>query len=103
MPAYVGKIAANETLDATAYFDGPWRSLSRITVPAEQPRTFTADSTEFALFVMNGSGHYLFGGATEPISPGSAVTVGLGSEITVHAGEGAAVELFVTTLSVSTD
>lgn len=100
MPTFVGKIEIGQTLDATDYFDGPWKSFARIAVQPGATHTFTGDTAEFAIFVMSGSGNYVFSGVSTEVTPGSAITVGLGSEITVSADAGNTLELFVTTLSV---
>ncbi|WP_280401415.1 hypothetical protein [Nocardia carnea] len=100
MPSYVGHIGKGESLDATKYFEGPWEKFERIELLPDQSRRFTADRLEFSVFVMSGSGTYLFDGRTYELSEGHAVTVGHGSEILVTASSKASLELFVTTLRV---
>lgn len=100
MSGYVGKIEKGAELDATQYFDGPWKSFRRIELSPGQQERFTADTVEHSVFVMSGHGSYLFGGTDHELTPGHAVTVGYGSEILVTAHDTEALELFVTALSV---
>lgn len=100
MSGYVGKIEKGAELDATQYFDGPWKSFRRIELAPDQHERFTADTVEHSVFVMSGHGTYLFGGQDHPLTPGHAVTVGYGSEILVTASTTEPLELFVTALSV---
>lgn len=102
MAAYVGTIQRGQTLDATAYFDGPWKEFSRIELQRGTPLRLTADTVEYSLFVMHGDGVYQFDGKRQSLTPGAAVTVGHGAEILITSGD-EPLELFITSLSVEAD
>ncbi|GAB5897695.1 hypothetical protein [Mycolicibacterium mageritense] len=102
MPTYVGKLERNQTLNATTYFAGPWQQFERTVIPIEGSRRLTADVVEHAVFVMSGTGSYQFNGARNPLTPGSAITVGYGAEVLICADQEAPIELFITSLAVST-
>lgn len=100
MPTFVGKIGKNQSLNATQYFDGPWKEFLRQELEPNTSLRLTAAAVEYAVFVMNGAGQYQFDGRLQPLSPGSAVTVGHGAEILITAGDDP-LELFITSLTVA--
>lgn len=99
MAGYVGRLEAGDVLAAAAFFEGPWRSFSRRTVEPGHTETFDAADAEYAIFVMSGDGRARVGATTQPLTPGSALTVGYRATLAVTAAD-SPLELFVTTLNV---
>jgi hypothetical protein len=85
-------------IDARVYLTGP---LGRIRLPQLQPgqrETLVADTQEHTLFTVQGSGNAVTGSATVPLRHGVALTLPLGSSVTVEAG-GDGLELFIASLA----
>jgi mannose-6-phosphate isomerase-like protein (cupin superfamily) len=84
-------------IDAGDFLSGP---LGRIRLPQLQPgqqETLVAEDQEHTLFTVRGNGKAVSGSATVPLRPGVALTLPLGSKVTVEAGsEG--LELFIASL-----
>jgi mannose-6-phosphate isomerase-like protein (cupin superfamily) len=93
-------LAVGQTLDAKEYFEGPWRSFSRVLVDAGTETNFDATDCEYSIFVMSGEGTLELGSTQQKLTTGSAVTVGYRATIRVRAESD--LELFVTTLDVDT-
>ncbi len=99
MAGYVGRLEPGQTLQAGDHFKGPWRSFSRTTIEAGQEQTFNASDAEFSIFVMSGHGQSVIGSQAQPVSPGSALTVGYRAQLTLRADD-SPVEVFVTIVDI---
>ncbi|WP_409495961.1 hypothetical protein [Amycolatopsis sp. cmx-11-12] len=85
-------------IDAGNFLSGP---LGRIRLPQLQPgqqETLIAEDQEHTLFTVRGDGHAISGSATVPLRSGVALTLPLGSKVTVEAG-GEGLELFIASLA----
>jgi hypothetical protein len=85
-------------IDARAFLTGP---LGRIRLPRLEPgqrETLVADTQEHALFTVSGTGNALTGSSTVPLRHGVALTLPLGSSVTVEAGLDG-LELFIASLA----
>lgn len=100
MTGYVGKLEPGETLQAGPYFEGPWRDFSRVPILEGQTQEFIAADVEYSIFVIEGRGVATVGAQTHTLTPGSALTVGYGAQLSLAAGTGG-LDLFVTTVKVS--
>lgn len=80
--ARVHNLAAEGSLDTSAFFTGPLRRVSQRTLPADATTTLRADGVEHAVFVLTGDGK---AGEVE-LRPGVAVTLPLGTEVEIAAG-----------------
>ncbi|MFI5782801.1 hypothetical protein [Nocardia sp. NPDC051570] len=88
--------AVRET-DARNHLTGP---LGRIRLPRLQPgerETLVADTQEHTLFTVQGTGTAVTGSATVPLHHGVALTLPLGSSVTVEAGTDG-LEVFIASL-----
>lgn len=84
-------------VDARTVLTGP---LGRVRLTQLQPgqrETLVADTQEHALFTMQGSGSAVTGTATVPLQHGLALTLPLGSSVTIEAGV-KGLELFIASL-----
>lgn len=85
-------------IDARTFLSGP---LGRIRLPQLRPgqrETLVADAQEHTLFTVQGTGNAVTGSATVPLQHGVALTLPLGSSVTIEAGaEG--LELFIASLA----
>lgn len=85
-------------IDARIFLSGP---LGRIRLPQLRPgqrETLVADTQEHTLFTVQGTGNAMTGSATVPLRHGVALTLPLGSSVTIEAGiEG--LELFIASLA----
>ncbi|MGH3697354.1 MAG: hypothetical protein ACRDRX_25780 [Pseudonocardiaceae bacterium] len=85
-------------IDARNFLTGP---LGRIRLPQLLPgqrETLVADTHEHTLFTVQGTGSAVTGSATVPLQHGVALTLPLGSSVTIEAGvEG--LELFIASLA----
>lgn len=85
-------------IDARVFLSGP---LGRIRLPRMEPGqrdTLVADTYEHALFTVEGTGSAVTGSTTVPLRHGVALTLPLGSSVTVEAGtEG--LEVFIASLA----
>ena len=100
MAGYVGHLAAGEQLKTGEYFKGPWRSFERVVIQPAGGRDFNALDSEYAVYVMSGTGEASVAGKARAATPGSSFTVGYGARLQVTAGD-EPIELFVTALDVS--
>lgn len=85
-------------IDARVFLSGP---LGRIRLPRLEPgqrETLVADTQEHTLFVVQGNGTAVTGSATVPLRHGVALTLPLGSGVTVEAGD-EGLELFIASLA----
>ena len=85
-------------IDARVFLSGP---LGRVRLPRLEPgerETLTADTQEHTLFTVAGTGNAVTGSANVPLRHGVALTLPLGSSVTVEAGE-AGLELFIASLA----
>ncbi|MBW4722182.1 hypothetical protein [Saccharothrix obliqua] len=85
-------------IDAGDFLSGP---LGRIRLPHLQPgqrEALVAQGQEHTLFVVRGNGNAVSGSVTVALRPGVALTLPLGSEVTVEAG-GEGLELFIASLA----
>ncbi len=99
MSGYVGKLAAGETLAANQFFTGAWRDFSRVQLQPGEDRRWYADTAEYSIFIIAGSGTAQVGNGTQSFDIGAAFTVGYRAHLRLTAGTGL-VELFVTTVDV---
>jgi hypothetical protein len=97
--AVVIRLRERGEVDARTVLTGP---LGRVRLTQLRPgerETLVADTQEHTLFTVRGNGSAVTGSATVPLQHGVAVTLPLGSSVTVEAGiEG--LELFVASLAV---
>lgn len=100
MAGYVGRLEPGDTLDATPYFEGPWKSFERRTLEDEQSLQLEGVGAEYSVFVIGGGGDYRVGDVTAAATPGTAITVGYGASVTITAGE-PGIDLFITTLNIT--
>ncbi|SEF85380.1 hypothetical protein SAMN02982929_00850 [Saccharopolyspora kobensis] len=85
-------------IDAGDFLSGP---LGRVRLPQLQPgqrETLIAEGQEHTLFVVRGNGDAVSGSATVALRPGVALTLPLGSEVAVTAGD-EGLELFTASLA----
>jgi hypothetical protein len=85
-------------IDARVFLSGP---LGRIRLPQFQPgqqETLIADDQEHTLFTVRGNGNAVTGSVTVALRPGVALTLPLGSSVTVEAGDDG-LELFIASLA----
>lgn len=83
--------------DARAFLSGP---LGRIRLPRLEPgqrETLVAEKEEHALFTVDGDGSARTGSTTVPLRHGVALTMPLGTSVTVEAGD-KGLELFIASL-----
>ena len=99
MAGYVGRLEQGQVLEAGKFLKGPWRSFQRVSIEAGQEHLFDGAESEYAIFVMSGSGHAVVGSQTRPATPGTALTVGYRASLRLIA-DSQPVEVFVTTLDV---
>ncbi|WP_394825684.1 hypothetical protein [Pendulispora albinea] len=85
-------------VDARVFLTGP---LGRIRLPEMQPgqrETLIAENQEHTLFIVRGNGSAVTGSVTVPLRAGVAVTLPLGSHVTVEAGD-EGLEVFIASLA----
>jgi hypothetical protein len=99
MAGYVGHLEPGDALDATRYFQGPWKQFERRALAPDTGVTFAATEDEYAIIVTAGNGEYTVGDKVGPATEGSSFTVGYGAIIALTAGAGG-LELFITSLAV---
>lgn len=86
-------------VDARTVLTGPLGRLRLTQLRPGERETLVADTQEHTLFTVHGNGTAVTGSATVPLQHGVAVTLPLGSSVTVEAGiEG--LELFIASLAV---
>ncbi|EME57744.1 hypothetical protein [Amycolatopsis decaplanina] len=85
-------------IDARVFLSGP---LGRIRLPQFEPgqqETLIAEDQEHTLFIVRGNGTAVTGSTTVPLRAGVALTLPLGSGVTVEAGD-EGLELFIASLT----
>ncbi|RSN57147.1 hypothetical protein DMH01_27205 [Amycolatopsis sp. WAC 04182] len=85
-------------IDARVFLSGP---LGRIRLPQFEPgqrETLVAEDQEHTLFIVRGNGTAVTGSTTVPLRAGVALTLPLGSKVTVEAGD-EGLELFIASLA----
>ena len=99
MAGYVGRLEIGETLDATPYFDGQWRTFERRLIPVGTAAAFGGDRQEYSIFVTRGTGTFVVDDVRRAATTGTAITVGYGAAAVIEAGE-ESLELFITVLGI---
>lgn len=96
--AVVINLREQREIDAGTFLSGP---LGRIRLPQLQPgqqETLNAEDQEHTLFIVRGDGNAVSGSTTVALRPGAALTLPLGSKVTVEAGDDG-LELFIASLA----
>ena len=74
------------TIDPRDVLTGPVRAISRWHLGPDEKLTLDDPGTEATIFVLDGSGTGAGGSVLVPLSPGTSLTVPLGTALTVIAG-----------------
>jgi mannose-6-phosphate isomerase-like protein (cupin superfamily) len=86
-------------VDVHKFLTGPLRRARLMRLPSGESETLVADTQEYALFTVDGTGSAVTGSTTVPLRHGVAVTLPLGGSVTIEAGpEG--LECFVVSVAV---
>jgi hypothetical protein len=97
--AVVISLREMKEVDARTVLTGPLGRVRLTQLRPGESETLVADTQEHMLFTMQGNGSAVTGSATVPLQHGVAVTLPLGTSVTVEAGiEG--LELFIASLAV---
>jgi hypothetical protein len=99
MAGYVGRLDIGDTLDATPYFAGQWRTFERRRLLEGTSAGFGGDRQEYSIFVTGGTGTFVVDSVRRAATTGTAITVGFGAEAEIEAGD-EPVELFITVLGI---
>lgn len=86
-------------VDARTVLTGPLSRVRLIQLRPGERETLVADTQEHVLFTLRGNGSVVTGSATVPLQHGVAVTLPLGSNVTVEAGIDG-LELFIASLAI---
>lgn len=100
MNAVVVDLRQAREVDPRSVFTGPLRAVRLVTLAAGQRAELHAAGQEHTVFVLAGSGHAVSGEAIVPLGSGVSITLPLGSDVVISAGDGG-LEYFMASLDVA--
>ena len=89
-------------IDAGRWLTGPLRVIQLVTLGPTGQAQIAAEGAEYTLFTLHGTGTVIHGDTTVALGPDVAVTLPLGTHVTVLAGPDG-LEYFQASLEVPTD
>jgi mannose-6-phosphate isomerase-like protein (cupin superfamily) len=84
--ATIFDLEVHNEVDLTTVLTGPLRVARLVTLAPRQTETLTAEDREHTLFVLDGIGTARTSTTTVDLTPGTAVTMPLGSTLIIKAG-----------------
>lgn len=84
--AQIFDLTTQDQVDLTTVLTGPLRTARLVTLAPHQSETLTADDREHTLFVLEGTGTAQASTTTVDLTPGTAITMPLGSALSISAG-----------------
>jgi mannose-6-phosphate isomerase-like protein (cupin superfamily) len=100
--SFVGNLREAREIDPTNVLTGPLQVIRLVTLRPREAVHVTSGGVEHALFVLSGSGEGISVTISQPLVPGTAVTLPLGTDLTVTAGDDG-LEYFQAVLAVPGD
>ena len=101
MESTVVNLGEQREIDPRTVFASPLESIRIVRLEPGGEHPLTADGREHTVFVLSGDGLGTAGGAPLPLRAGNAVTLPLGAELRIEAGE-RGLEFFTASMRVAT-